>query len=60
MSVAALPSTMPALQTLRTPEVSEGPGPDHDGDADDKGVASLAGPSSPAPKGMGVLVDTRA
>ena len=60
MSVAALPSTMPALQTVRVLEASEGPGPDHDGDADDKGVANLAGLSSPAPKGMGVSVDTRA
>jgi len=60
MSVAALPSTMPALQAARVPEASEGLGPDHDGDADDKGVASLAGMPSPAPNGMGASVDTRA
>jgi len=60
MSVAALPSMMPAHQAMRVPETSEGPGPDHDGDADDKGVVNLAGPSSPTPKRMGASVDTRA
>jgi len=60
MGVVALPSLIPALQTLRTPEASEGPGPDHDGDADDKGVANLAGPPSPVLKGMGASVNIRA
>ncbi len=60
MTIAALPpmSAMPS----RTPEVKEGPGPDHDGDADDKsvGAAASAGISASAPQGMGALVDTQA
>jgi len=60
MNIAALPSTMSAQQPVRTPEASEGPGPDHDGDADDNGVASSTGVSASLPKGMGVSVDTKA
>ncbi|MDE1939781.1 MAG: hypothetical protein KGI68_12230 [Alphaproteobacteria bacterium] len=60
MNIAALPSAMAAMHTARTPEASEGPGPDHDGDADDKGVSSTAGASAAPPKGMGVSVDTKA
>ena len=57
MSVAALPSTMSVMPTMRAPEASEGPGPDHDGDADDKGVANQVGVSVSPPTGMGVTVD---
>ncbi len=60
MSIAALPSTMAAMHTARAPEASEGPGPDHDGDADNSSVASTAGTSAAPPKGMGVSVDTKA
>jgi hypothetical protein len=61
MTTAALTATMPALHVQRTPEAKEGPGPDHDGDADDKSVAaSTAGQTAAAPKGMGAAVDTQA
>jgi len=59
MNIAALPSTMSAMQAMRTPEASEGPGPDHDGDADDKGVASSSGVSAAPPSGMGTAVDIK-
>lgn len=35
-----------------TPERAEGPGPDTDGDSDDKGVANTA-PAQPAPTAPG-------
>jgi len=58
MSVTAIPTTMPA-PVSRTPEAKEGPGPDHDGDADDNNVgASAITPA--APKGMGAVVDSNA
>lgn len=57
MSIAALPSTMSAVP--RTPQASEAPGQDHDGDADNKGVASSSPPSAALPKGLGVAVDTK-
>ena len=60
MTIAALP-TMTAMPS-RTPEAKEGPGPDHDGDADDKsvGAAGMSSVSPSAPPGMGALVDTQA
>ncbi len=55
MSVAAIGS---AHAAPITPEKAEGPGPDHDGDADD---ASVKAPvqSAPAP-GTGKVVDKTA
>ena len=45
MQVASVGSAMQA-NVAKTPEVAEGPGPDHDGDSDDKGssVKSLTAP----------------
>jgi len=60
MTIAALPPTASAAQTIRTPEAMEGPGPDKDGDADDKGAVDQAAVSSAPLKGMGVSVDTNA
>jgi hypothetical protein len=60
MNIAALPSTMSAMQSMRTPEASEGPGPDHDGDADDKGTSSVSSVSAAPPTGMGKAVDIKA
>jgi len=59
MNIAALPSASPALQMMRTPEASEGRGPDHDGDADDKGISASKTVSAP-PAGMGSAVDVKA
>ena len=62
MSISALASTAPAMVASRTPEAMEGPGPDHDGDADNKGVSALQAPanSQAAPNGMGAVVNTKA
>lgn len=62
MSITAVSSTGTALSSMKTPEAIEGPGPDHDGDADDKQVSSSQSPSisSPAPQGMGAVVNTKA
>lgn len=62
MEIAALSSHVAAMHTARTPETAEGPGPDRDGDADDKSVstAQTNGTSSLAPKWMGVNVDAKA
>jgi hypothetical protein len=60
MNIAALPPTMSVVLPARTPEVLEGPGPDKDGDADDKGVAKQISTSVVPPKGMGVSVDAKA
>jgi hypothetical protein len=62
MSISALASTAPAMHASRTPEAAEGPGPDHDGDADDKSVPASQPPavSQTAPSGMGSIVNTRA
>jgi hypothetical protein len=60
MNIAALPSTMSVMQSMRTPEASEGPGPDHDGDADDKGASIVSSASAAPPTGMGNAVDTKA
>ena len=59
MSITALPSTMSAVPPTRTPQASEAPGRDHDGDADNQGVANSAPPSAALPKGLGVAVDTK-
>lgn len=55
MQVASVGSAMQA-NVAKTPEVAEGPGPDHDGDSDDKGssVKSLTAP------GVGGQVDITA
>ncbi len=58
MSISALTPT--ALPQIRTPEAKEGPGPDHDGDSDDKGIAAANKSSTPAPYGTGGVVDTKA
>jgi hypothetical protein len=61
MSITALSSAMTAMPLSHTPEGKEGPGPDHDGDADDKGI-SAATSAMPAalPQGMGGVVNTKA
>jgi len=58
MSVTAIPTTMPA-HVSRTPEAKEGPGPDHDGDKDDKNVG-VSAITPAAPKGMGAVVNSKA
>ena len=58
MSITAIATTMPA-PVSRTPETKEGPGPDCDGDADDKNVG-VSAITSAAPKGMGAAVDSKA
>lgn len=60
MSISALTPT--ALPQVRTPEAMEGPGPDHDGDSDDKGIAAatVKPTSAPPPQGTGAVVDTKA
>jgi hypothetical protein len=55
MQIASIGS-MPNLAAVnKTPETAEGPGPDHDGDSDDKSAVK----SATAP-GVGSLVDTTA
>ena len=56
MHIASIGSQPAPSITPKTPEISEGAGPDHDGDADDKGKAiqSLTAP------GVGQAVDTKA
>ena len=49
--------SQPVLSVMaRTPEAAEGPGPDRDGDADDKGAAV----SSATALGVGQTVDVKA
>jgi len=60
MNIAALSPATAATHTARPPEVSEGSGPDHDGDADDNGISGKPGVSAALPKGVGVSVDTKA
>lgn len=62
MTIAALSSPMAAIPSMRTPEGKEGPGPDHDGDADDKGIGASTSAVSRAavPPGMGSAVNTQA
>ena len=62
MSITAVSSAAPTAFAQRVPEAVEGPGPDHDGDADNKGVSGVQGSSiSPAvPQGMGSAVNTKA
>jgi hypothetical protein len=45
MGISAMASTAPAMHASRTPEAQEGPGPDHDGDADDKSVSAARPPA---------------
>jgi len=56
MHIASVGSMLNAAAMTKTPEAMEGPGPDHDGDGDDKGAAVK---SATAP-GVGGLVDTTA
>ena len=49
-----------AQQIAPMPEKMEGPGPDHDGDKDDMGVAAAATAKPAAPQGMGLAVDKMA
>jgi hypothetical protein len=58
MSVTAIPTTVPA-PVSRTPEANEGPGPDHDGNADNKNVSASA-ITPAAPRGLGAMVDSKA
>ena len=62
MTIAALSNPAVALPQMRAPEGKEGPGPDHDGDADDKGIGGTTRASSLAavPQGMGSVVNTQA
>jgi len=60
MNIAALPSQASALHVMRPSEASEGPSPDHDGDADDKGVSAATTVSASPPRGMGTAVDVTA
>ena len=62
MSITAFGRTTPAMFASRTPEAAEGPGPDHDGDADDTSVSPAQAPavSQTAPSGMGTVVNTKA
>jgi len=53
MQIGSVGSMLNVAALVRTPESAEGPGPDHDGDSDDKAVAK----SATAP-GVGQLVDT--
>ena len=53
-------ATVSAMQTMaaatKVPEAAEGPGPDHDGDGDDKGGAV----KSATARGVGGLLDVSA
>jgi hypothetical protein len=53
MQIGSVGSMLNVAALVRTPESAEGPGPDHDGDSDDKAVAKSA--TTP---GVGQLVDT--
>lgn len=61
MHISATGPAAQAMHLARTPEAAEGPGPDRDGDADDKGVsgASTVQAASP-PAGMGKSVNISA
>lgn len=61
MSITAVAHAAPAMFASRTPEAAEGPGPDHDGDADDKSVSPAQAPavSPSAPGGMGAVVNIK-
>ena len=59
MQISAMTSAASALSAMRMPETKEGPGPDRDGDADDKSAISRQ-PVSATPPGMGRAVDTAA
>jgi hypothetical protein len=57
MSISISPASTPSVAALaRTPEASEGPGPDRDGDADDGAVSAVRTPAPP-PAGSGLSVD---
>jgi len=60
MNIAALPSMSSLMPSMRATEAMEGPGPDHDGDADDAGAASKTGTSSALPANLGNAVDIAA
>jgi hypothetical protein len=60
MHISAAAPMMHAMQISRAPEATEGPGPDHDGDADDKGVSAVSSQPSAAPAGMGKSVNVMA
>ena len=49
-----------AQHVAAMPEKMEGPGPDHDGDKDDMGVAAASTTKPAAPQGMGLAVDKSA
>ncbi len=55
MNIASLSSAATALHAIRMPEAKEAPGPDRDGDSDDK---SSVQPSTSTPAGMGAKVNT--
>jgi hypothetical protein len=57
-AVSAPPTNSTSHVTATTPESAEGPGPDHDGDSDDKSVGSAAPvQSAPTAPGTGLSVN---
>jgi len=56
MQIASVSSMQSMAAMMKTPEAAEGPGPDHDGDKDDRAAAV----QSATPPGVGKLVDTSA
>lgn len=59
MQVSAMTSAASALSAVLVPESKEGPGPDRDGDSDDKSAISQQ-PVAATPPGMGRAVNTAA
>ncbi|MBN9588062.1 MAG: hypothetical protein J0G99_03550 [Alphaproteobacteria bacterium] len=64
MSISAIAShtTVSHMQPAKASEAAEGPGPDHDGDSDDKGTSAVSAASTVAstPPGLGIAVNTSA
>lgn len=58
MQIASVGSMQPMMQMAKASEATEGPGPDHDGDADDSTVTGST-LSATAP-GVGSAVDISA
>ena len=57
MHVAGSTAVSQMMQTMKTPEKSEGPGPDHDGDGDDAASVGSAAVKSGTSAGVGSQVD---
>jgi len=56
MNIAGSSSATISMVMPKPPESKEAPGPDHDGDSDDKGAAV----QSATPPGVGKTVDVKA